>query len=488
MSSYAERIDSFNNAARATSDHIKNIRDAVSNADPADPVGLAETVTGEVAGGVSTLAGGVAGIQHFRAQMNAGKSIFNRLGLMNKKLSGQGSGPGDPPASGSGAADANPAGATPAQAPVQKPFVDSSNDGVGDLGNLDNQADADAANAALDANISKLSPTGLSNVSQRLGSGTIDTSSFSTGSSRQAMAKGNLIAKQNIVNDAQNADNQAEFDAQSTPDPAAAPPSAAPDPAGATPNPSASAAPNPAARVNSGGDGSNIAPDPDTGAASDDSGISSMLQRGQAMFKSITGQTGDVSQAANAVSRVQQAGADLALRAQGAQQAGSRALLRTNNLQGDGTNPFSAPKPIGQAGGNLPGVPDPAAPPGTLPGVPDPAAPSTLPGVPDPATTPSTTLKAVTFKPSPTASAGAGAADEAGGDAAAMGLEEAAPEAGPLAPVLGLVGALVGIGTSIAAAFHKKPPPPPPPTASTLDIQSVGANLSNNPSVGAGLY
>ena len=452
MSSYAERIDSFNNAARATSDHIKNIRDAISNSDPADPVGTAETVTSEVAGGVSTVAGGVAGIQHFRAQMGAGKSIFNRLGLISKKLTPQGSGPGDPPASGSGAADNAPVqptqpGATPAQ-PPPKPFVDSSNDGVGPLENLDNQADADVANAALDANISKLSPTGLSNVSQRLGTGTIDTSSFSTGSSRQAMAKGNLIAKQNIVNDAQNADNEA-----------------------------------------AGGDGSNIAPDADTGAASDDSGISSMLQRGQAMFKSITGQTGDVSQAANAVSRVQQAGADAALRAQGAQQSGSRALLRTNNLQDDGTNPFSAPKPIGQAGGNLPGVPDPAAPPSTLPGVPNPAAPpSTLPGVPDPATTPSTTLKAVTFKPTPTSTAGAAAADEAGGDAAAAGLEEAAPEAGPLAPVLGLVGALVGIGTSIAAAFHKKPPPPPPPSASTLDIQSVGANLSNNPSVGAGLY
>ena len=165
MSSYAERIDSFNNAARATSDHIKNIRDAISNSDPADPVGTAETVTSEVAGGVSTVAGGVAGIQHFRAQMGAGKSIFNRLGLISKKLTPQGSGPGDPPASGSASADANPAGATPnpsatpAQAP-QKPFVDSSNDGVGDLGNLDNQADADAANAALDANISKLSPTG----------------------------------------------------------------------------------------------------------------------------------------------------------------------------------------------------------------------------------------------------------------------------------------------------------------------------------------
>ena len=60
--------------------------------------------------------------------------------------------------------------------------------------------------------------------------------------------------------------------------------------------------------------------------------------------------------------------------------------------------------------------------------------------------------------------------------------------AGPAAPIVGLVGGLISLGTTIAGLFHKKPPPkkeaPPPAQA-----QSIGANLSSTQSMGgAGIY
>lgn len=73
-------------------------------------------------------------------------------------------------------------------------------------------------------------------------------------------------------------------------------------------------------------------------------------------------------------------------------------------------------------------------------------------------------------------------AGEGGGntiaDAVAGGLEAAAPETGPIAPLVAAVGGLVALGSSIAKMFHKnKPPPPvvaPPPAPAT----QIGANLS----------
>jgi hypothetical protein len=63
-------------------------------------------------------------------------------------------------------------------------------------------------------------------------------------------------------------------------------------------------------------------------------------------------------------------------------------------------------------------------------------------------------------------------------DAISAGIEAAAPETGPIAPLVAAVGGLVALGSSMAKIFHKnKPPPPialaPPPVAS-----QIGANLS----------
>lgn len=67
---------------------------------------------------------------------------------------------------------------------------------------------------------------------------------------------------------------------------------------------------------------------------------------------------------------------------------------------------------------------------------------------------------------------------EALGDSVAAGMEAAAPETGPAAPLVAAVGGLVALGTTIAGIFHKnKPPPPvvaPPPPAAA----QIGADLS----------
>jgi len=57
------------------------------------------------------------------------------------------------------------------------------------------------------------------------------------------------------------------------------------------------------------------------------------------------------------------------------------------------------------------------------------------------------------------------------------GIDELAPETGPLAPILEVGGLLATLGTSIASLFEpqqEKKPAPPKPTPQTL---SVGANL-----------
>ena len=91
------------------------------------------------------------------------------------------------------------------------------------------------------------------------------------------------------------------------------------------------------------------------------------------------------------------------------------------------------------------------------------------------------------------ARAAAGAGEDALADAGAglgigEGLETAAAFSGPAAPLLGLVGGLISLGTTIAGLFHKKPPPvkEAPPPAPTV---SVGGNLKDSLSgMGAGIF
>jgi hypothetical protein len=77
--------------------------------------------------------------------------------------------------------------------------------------------------------------------------------------------------------------------------------------------------------------------------------------------------------------------------------------------------------------------------------------------------------------------------------AAKTGAEDLAEDAGlaafagPAAPIIGVIGGLVTLGTTIAGLFHHAPPPtkvapPPPPTS------SIGGNLKDTQSgMGASL-
>jgi hypothetical protein len=84
------------------------------------------------------------------------------------------------------------------------------------------------------------------------------------------------------------------------------------------------------------------------------------------------------------------------------------------------------------------------------------------------------------------------ASDVTEGLAAASGigdvLDTAAAFSGPAAPIIGLVGGLVSLGTTIADLFHKKPPPKeeaPPPVA----VASIGGNLRDSVSgMGGGIF
>ena len=68
------------------------------------------------------------------------------------------------------------------------------------------------------------------------------------------------------------------------------------------------------------------------------------------------------------------------------------------------------------------------------------------------------------------------------------GIDEMAPETGPLAPILEVGGLLATLGTSIASLFEPKQeekPAPPPPKAESL---SVGANLKSDAQGAVGAF
>lgn len=68
-----------------------------------------------------------------------------------------------------------------------------------------------------------------------------------------------------------------------------------------------------------------------------------------------------------------------------------------------------------------------------------------------------------------------GATESLAPEEIAGGLEAAAPETGPLAPLVALIGGLVSLGSSIAGAFHHTDMPTPPPAPKV----NVGENLSH---------
>ena len=175
----------------------------------------------------------------------------------------------------------------------------------------------------------------------------------------------------------------------------------------------------------------------------------------------------DVSQAANAGSRLQQGLAD--------QTAGARSALAHPNTGGGQPSNASAATQSGTDGGT------------TAPGG-GADAPAGNPSAASTATTAADDADAGTLvaRGANTASKVTGAI----GDVSDVGdvVDLMAGMAGPAAPLVGLVGGLISLGTTIAGLFHKKPKPTaeaPPPSAPS----SIGANLSSTQSMGgAGIY
>ena len=66
MDSYADRLNKFNDMINTTAEHVGAIQEATTKfRESNDPIGLGLDITGATAGGVSTIAGGIAGINHF---------------------------------------------------------------------------------------------------------------------------------------------------------------------------------------------------------------------------------------------------------------------------------------------------------------------------------------------------------------------------------------------------------------------------------------
>ncbi len=87
MESYSDRINRFNDMINTTADHVSAIQEATQKfRESNDPVGLGLDITGATAGGVSTIAGGIAGINHFKDFKKMYRGITSRLSNVRDRV------------------------------------------------------------------------------------------------------------------------------------------------------------------------------------------------------------------------------------------------------------------------------------------------------------------------------------------------------------------------------------------------------------------
>lgn len=506
MDTYADRIGKFNDMIATTNEHIKAVQDAATKfKDVKDPVGLGLTVTGAAAGGASGIASSVAGIQHFKDFKQMYKGLSSKLQGKGRQLGGQATqnnnpnggdaGNPDPVANqGANAADGN-ANPAPAQPNAQANAAQPQNNGAGGedvdggvqarINDLENvpfpTEEANEINNAIDSKVGDaIGQDGkafLNAITRASGRGADPglISGLPEGGLKVDTQKDFLSFKNKVANDAIQRANSGQtqasgYDAQGNP--TGDLPGPQPKPLNAVPDNNA----NPVAPDN----GVNLAPDANApqvaqNAAGDaqrvaqgaDQDANGIIAQGRAALANLrpaqvpgragqavqglrnAPQMGDINaQAANAGARVQQGAADAAQGrlAPGANPNGGNAALPANN-NGAGAN---------GGGDNInPGQ-------GARPG----AAAADAEG----------------------AAGGAEEGIEGTLGAVGAGLDEAAAFSGPAAPIIGLIGGLVSLGTTIAGLFHKKPPPvkvAPPPVATV----SVGGNLKDTASgMGGGIF
>ncbi len=427
MASYNDRVSNFNTMLNTTQDHVKGIAEAAKKFQQTnDPVGLGLNITQDVAGGMSTIAGGVTGIQHFKDF----KTMYNGLQGTLKNGPATGASPSTPQTSGSeaaGQAQPSPAG--------------DSNPGSlsGATQDLSEGSEVPAGtNSALLARMQGLlnQPSPLAQAQASVNAAQSSANSLETTNTgiQSLLPRTQGTGGQNVV--------------RTTPDNSANP--VAPDNnVNLAPDANAgNSAPNPSGDLVNTSQGA----DSDAGGliaigrnALSRLGIGNIQNRAGQAMQGLRNMAGDVnSQAANAGAQVQQQVGDQA----------QHALSGLSNPNGAGAAPGANGVGAGADGGA------------------DAAA--------------AAAKAAATGAESELGSAGAGAAE---GLSAATATEGAAAFAGPAAPIVGLIGGIIGLGTEIASAV-KKPPPPPkaiaPPPAATI---SVGGNLKDAMSgAGGGIY
>ena len=525
MDSYADRISKFNGMVADTAQHVNAIRDAATKYDTKDPVGSALTITGASAGGVAGIAGSITGMQHFKDFKKMYKTASQRLGKNTSDnpsgAADQGGGDGvdRAPTNSSqagGQSRGNAAGDNDGAA--ARPQVDANpaqgNAGSGGAeidGGLNNRIDnlGNNANPTQEANSinqaieSKATASGIDKADLNSRLATSGRSSnelrginrFNEGPLKTDSQAEYLRFKNNVANDAIGRQNAGQ------------PPASGYDtkgnPTGDAPGPQAQASggdvvrtaadePNAVAAPDGNLGGGALGPDvnvaPVQNAAGDISSaatdaqqqVGGLVAQGRAALSNLVGgqqvpgpggsvvqgltTNVDVSQAANAGSRLQQGLAD--------QTQGARSALAHPNTGG---------------------------------GQPANANAATQSGTDGSSTAPGGGSEAPAVQPSAASSATSAADDADAGTVMARGLNTAskvtstlsdvndvgdavdlmAGFSGPAAPIVGIVGGLISLGTTIAGLIHKKPEAKtkaPPPSAPS----SIGANLSSTQSMGGG--
>jgi len=530
MDSYMDRVGKFNDMVSTTNQHIKAVQDAATKfKDANDPVGMGLEVTGASAGGLSTVAGGITAIQHFKDFKTMYKGISGKLskvrdrvtGSTNNSNAGRGGDANNPDPvqnPGGNAADGNapqPAAQPNAQANAAQP----ANNGGGAtqdvdggvqsrIDSLDNNpfpsTEANSINNAINQKVGDAIGTdgkaflnGISRASGRGGDPGL-IKGLPEGAFKVDAQKDFLGFKNKVANDAIARANSGQTQASgydNTGNPTGDLPGPQPNPgaANAVQNVPDANAVNPVAAQN------NVALAPDANAAGVannaagdqinigqnlDQNAQGIIARGRAALQNLQGGQQVPGRAGQAVQGLRANGpggqndvnaqANAGARVQ--QQAGDDAQGRLAPGRNPNGNPASA--------GDQPGAGVDGGGQGGL----------------NPGQGANAGANAADADGSAAANAARGAAAGAGEDAAGAGagigeglgigegIDAAAAFAGPAAPIIGLIGGLVSLGTTIAGLFHKKPPPvkeAPPPAP----VSSVGGNLKDSLSgMGAGIF
>ena len=531
MDSYSNRISKFNDMVSATNDHIKAVQEAATKfKDANDPVGLGLEVTGASAGGLSTIAGGISGIQHFKDLKKMYSGIRGGLSQVRGRINtvasnnnagrgGDGNNPDPVQNAGGNAADGNAPQAA-AQPNAQANAAQPANNGAGAgqdvdggiqdrIDDLDNTpfptTEAEEINKAINNKVTDaLGQDGkafLNNVARASGRGTdpgliknLPEGAFKIDAQKDFLGFKNKVANDAVARANSGRTQASGYDAtgQATGDLPGPQPNVGagnavqqvPDQGGVNPvaaGNDVNLAPNP----NAAGVAQNAAGDAQQIAAGGDANAQGIVAQGRAALQNLVGGQQVPGRAGQAVQglRVNGPGGVNDINAQA--HAGARIQQNAaNDAQGrlaPGANPNgNAPAAQPQQGnavidGNGQGALNPGQ------------------GANAGANAADADGGAAANAARGAARAAAGAGEDALADAGAglgigEGLETAAAFSGPAAPLLGLVGGLISLGTTIAGLFHKKPPPvkEAPPPAPTV---SVGGNLKDSLSgMGAGIF